>query len=42
VLGHRLGLALPKTRQLTERSRPAQANTLFVGWDTLTHADNPN
>jgi hypothetical protein len=38
----RLGLSLPKTEQLTESRRPAQTNVLFIGWDTLTHANNPN
>jgi hypothetical protein len=38
----RLGLSLPKTKQLTESKRPANTNVLFVGWDTLTHASNPN
>jgi hypothetical protein len=38
----RLGVAAPKTKQLTESRRPAQTNVLFIGWDTLTHANNPN
>jgi len=38
----RLGRSLPKTKQLTEQKRPAQTNILFIGWDTLTHAANPN
>jgi hypothetical protein len=38
----RLGRSLPRTRQLTESKRPAQTNILFIGWDTLTHAQNPN
>jgi hypothetical protein len=42
ALATRLGLALPKTKQLTEQNRPAQTNILFIGWDTLTHANNPN
>jgi hypothetical protein len=38
----RLGRSLPKTKQLTEQRRPANTNVLFVGWDSLTHANNPN
>jgi hypothetical protein len=38
----RLGVSVPKTKQLTESKRPAQTNVLFIGWDTLTHANNPN
>jgi hypothetical protein len=36
----RLGISLPKTKQLIEsRLRPAGAN-YFVAWETLTHAGN--
>jgi hypothetical protein len=41
ALGNRLGMSLPNTKTLTQSRRPAQTNVLFVGWDTLTHADNP-
>jgi hypothetical protein len=34
-------MSLPNTKTLTQSRRPAQTNVLFVGWDTLTHADNP-
>jgi hypothetical protein len=42
ALTTRLGMSLPKTKQLAESKRPANTNVLFVGWDTLTHANNPN
>jgi len=38
----RLGRSLPRTQQLTASRRPAQTNVLFIGWDTLTHAQNPS
>jgi hypothetical protein len=41
ALGNRLGMSLPNTKALTQSRRPAQTNVLLIGWDTLTHADNP-
>jgi hypothetical protein len=41
ALTTRLGMSLPKTKQLTQSRRPANTNVLFVGWDSLTHANNP-
>lgn len=31
---------MPFTKKLTMAARPARANTLFVGWETLTHAQD--
>ncbi|MEV4598340.1 alginate lyase family protein [Amycolatopsis sp. NPDC049253] len=42
ALHGRLGIAMTNTQTLTERQRPAGTNNLFVAWQTLTHADNPN
>ncbi|MFJ5772669.1 alginate lyase family protein [Streptomyces sp. NPDC093094] len=42
ALHHRLGIAMTNTGTLTERNRPAGSNNLFVAWETLTHAQNPN
>jgi hypothetical protein len=42
ALSNRLGVAMTNTRTLTEQQRPAGTNYLFVAWETLTHADNPN
>jgi Alginate lyase len=42
ALTTRMGRSLPNARKLTTQKRPAQTNILFIGWDTLTHADNPN
>lgn len=36
----RLGVPLPKTKQLIESVRPERA-AFFYGWETLTHAGNP-
>ncbi|MFI5908934.1 alginate lyase family protein [Dactylosporangium sp. NPDC051541] len=41
ALHNRLGIAMTNTQRLTEQSRPAGSNNLFVAWETLTHADNP-
>ena len=38
----RLGITMPNTQTLTESRRPAGTNNLFVEWQTLTHANNPN
>ncbi|ANN17489.1 hypothetical protein SD37_18790 [Amycolatopsis orientalis] len=37
----RLGYTMSNTEALTLRQRPAGTNALFVAWQTLTHADNP-
>ncbi|MGP4103951.1 alginate lyase family protein [Nonomuraea sp. KM90] len=42
ALHHRMGIAMTNTQTLTERQRPAGTNNLFVAWETLTHAGNPN
>lgn len=42
ALNTRLGIAMTNTQTLTERQRPAGTNYLFVAWETLTHARNPN
>lgn len=42
ALHNRLGIAMSNTGTLTERSRPAGSNNLFVAWETLTHGDNPS
>ncbi|MFD4141977.1 alginate lyase family protein [Streptomyces sp. NPDC058572] len=42
ALGNRMGHAMTNTRRLTEQQRPAGSNNLFVAWETLTHAGNPN
>ncbi|MEU6714588.1 hypothetical protein ABZ897_24230 [Nonomuraea sp. NPDC046802] len=42
ALNNRLGIAMTNTQTFTERQRPAGTNNLFVAWETLTHAGNPN
>ncbi|MFI5753959.1 alginate lyase family protein [Streptomyces sp. NPDC051569] len=42
ALNTRLGYAMTNTQALTERQRPAGTNNLFVAWETLTNAQNPN
>ncbi|MEV4115669.1 alginate lyase family protein [Nonomuraea sp. NPDC049695] len=42
ALHNRMGIAMSNTQTLTERQRPAGTNSLFVAWETLTHAGNPN
>ena len=42
ALSFRLGNAMTNTQTLTVNSRPAGTNNLFVAWETLTHAENPN
>ena len=42
ALHNRLGVAMTNTQNLTEDQRPAGTNNLFVAWETLTHANNPN
>jgi hypothetical protein len=41
-LNTRLGVTMPNTRTYTEGRRPQGTNNLFVAWQTLTHAQNPN
>jgi hypothetical protein len=41
ALHNRMRVDLPNTRTLVEAKRPANTNILFIGWDTLTHANNP-
>ncbi len=41
ALHTRQGIAMANTQALTERSRPAGTNYLFVAWETLTNANNP-
>lgn len=42
ALHNRQGYAMTNTQALTESTRPQGTNNLFVAWETLTHADNPN
>ncbi|MEY9964740.1 hypothetical protein ABIA33_002782 [Streptacidiphilus sp. MAP12-16] len=41
-LHFREGIAMTNTQTLTESQRPQGTDDLFVAWETLTHADNPN
>jgi hypothetical protein len=36
----RLGGSMPETKRLVDRARPTGAS-YFIGWETLTHAQNP-
>ncbi|WP_049577300.1 alginate lyase family protein [Streptomyces sp. SBT349] len=42
ALNNRMGYAMSNTQALTESRRPWGTNNLFVAWETLTHAENPN
>jgi hypothetical protein len=42
ALNFRLDNAMTKTQRLTEQNLPAGTNNLFVAWETLTHAEQPN
>ncbi|MEU4606724.1 alginate lyase family protein [Kribbella sp. NPDC023972] len=42
ALHTRLGITMTNTEALTESGRPAGTNSLFVAWETLTHAENPS
>ncbi|MFD8544308.1 alginate lyase family protein [Streptomyces sp. NPDC059649] len=42
ALHNRMHFDMPRTQKLTEQQRPAGSNNLFVAWETLTHAENPN
>jgi hypothetical protein len=41
-LHNRMGITMANTQTLTESRRPQGTNNLFVAWQTLTHANNPN
>ena len=41
ALAVRHGRAIPKTKELTLKQRPADTNMLFLGWETLTDALPP-
>jgi hypothetical protein len=40
ALGNRLGNNMPNTLEYTKKIRPQGTNSLFYGWETLTHAGN--
>ncbi|SIM79648.1 ricin-type beta-trefoil lectin domain protein [Micromonospora cremea] len=42
AMSNRLGNVMTNTQTLTLQQRPAGSNNLFVAWETLTHANNPN
>ncbi|MEV1171808.1 alginate lyase family protein [Nonomuraea sp. NPDC049784] len=42
ALHNRMGIAMANTQTLAEQQRQAGSNNLFVAWETLTHAGNPN
>ncbi len=42
AMNNRLGFAMTNTQALTEQQRPAGTDSLFVAWETLTHAEQPN
>jgi hypothetical protein len=42
ALSFRLGNIMANTGTLTSQDRPEGTNSLFTGWGTLTHAENPN
>ncbi len=42
AMNHRLGYAMTNTQAYTESHRPQGTDNLFVAWETLTHADQPN
>jgi hypothetical protein len=42
ALNFRLGIGMSNTQTYTESRRPQGSNGLFVAWETLTHARNPN
>jgi hypothetical protein len=41
-LNTRMGITMANTQTYTESHRPQGTNNLFVAWETLTHAQNPN
>jgi hypothetical protein len=42
AMSFRLGNHMDNTKTYTEGKRPATTNLLFLGWETLTHAEQPN
>ncbi|SEG95316.1 Alginate lyase [Nonomuraea solani] len=40
ALRNRMGIGMARTQRLVEQGRPA-GTTHFLGWETLTHAENP-
>lgn len=42
ALAFRLTNNMPNTETYTNNKRPAGSNNLFVAWETLTNAQNPN
>ena len=42
ALANRRGIAMANTKTFTENRRPSGTNNLFIAWETLTHANNPN
>jgi hypothetical protein len=42
AMSTRLGNVMTNTQTLTQNDRPEGTNNLFVAWQTLTHANNPN
>jgi hypothetical protein len=42
AMSTRLGNVMTNTQTLTQNDRPEGTNALFVAWQTLTHANNPN
>ena len=42
ALAFRLQNVMTNTGILTNNQRPAGTNNLFVAWETLTNAENPN
>ncbi|OKI40592.1 hypothetical protein A6A27_39630 [Micromonospora sp. CB01531] len=42
ALNFRLGIAMANTQTYTDSRRPQGTNNLFIAWETLTHAANPN
>lgn len=41
ALHNRMGISMSRTQRLVEQGRPAGVSH-FLGWETLTHAENPN
>jgi hypothetical protein len=39
-LSNRLGYTMNETEAYTKDARPENTNGVFVGWETLTHAEN--
>ena len=41
AMSFRLGNNMTNTETYTKGIRPATTNLLFLGWETLTHAEQP-